>query len=79
MQPKINWIDNLRGITCLMVIYHNVIYHQCSQRQSVKLGYCKCPKFSSVISGYFFLVSAAHIRSIFRISPSALSFIVLSP
>ncbi len=37
MQPKINWIDNLRGIVRLMVVMihtANVVHHQRPQRQS---------------------------------------------
>lgn len=48
MQPKINWIDNLRGIACLMVVMihtTNVVHHQRPQRQPAKLGYCECPEF----------------------------------
>ncbi len=48
MQPKINWIDNLRGIACFNGSddpYYNVVHHQRPQRQPAKLGYCECPEF----------------------------------
>ncbi len=90
MQPKINWIDNLRGIACLMVVMiHTTTWYITNAHSVSPLNWDIANVLNSasrvsvplffMISGYLFLASAARNRGISYVSPSALSFTALSP
>ncbi|CAB3270971.1 O-acetyltransferase [Salmonella enterica subsp. enterica serovar Heidelberg str. 622737-11] len=90
MQPKINWIDNLRGIACLMVVMiHTTTWYITNAHSVSPLNWDIANVLNSasrvsvplffMISGYLFLASAARNRGIFYVSPCALSFTALSP
>lgn len=82
MQPKIFWIDNLRGIACLMVVMIHTTTWYITNAQSVSpvnwdlanvlnsASRVSVPLFF-MISGYLFLASAAHNHAIFYASRCA--------
>lgn len=85
MQPKIFWIDNLRGIACLMVVMIHTTTWYITNAQSVSplnwdlanvlnsASRVSVPLFF-MISGYLFLVSVAPNRAISCASRSAFCF-----
>ncbi len=78
MQPKINWIDNLRGIACLMVVMiHTTTWYITNAHSVSPLNWDIANVLNSasrvsvpvfMISGYLFLASAARNRGILRIA-----------
>ncbi len=85
MQEKINWIDNLRGIACLMVVMIHTTTWYITNAASVSLvnwdianvlnsaSRVSVPLFF-MISGYLFLASAARSRVTFYASVCVCSF-----
>lgn len=78
MQPKIYWIDNLRGIACLMVVMIHTTTRYVINAHSVSpiTGYRQCSEFCLscqraaifMISGYlFFGERSAQSRHFLRI------------
>ncbi len=79
MQPKIYWIDNLRGIACLMVVMIHTTTWYVTNAHSVSpvtwdianvlnsASRVSVPLFF-MISGYLFLANAAPSRAISCVS-----------
>lgn len=90
MQPKINWIDNLRGIACLMVVMiHTTTWYITNAHSVSPLNWDIANVLNSasrvsvplffMISGYLFFGARCAQPRHFYVSPCALSFTALSP
>ncbi|VEB52423.1 Inner membrane protein yiaH [Salmonella enterica subsp. enterica] len=91
MQPKINWIDNLRGIACLMVVMIHTTTWYITNAHSVSplnwdianvLNSASRVSVSPVFYDFrlsFFWRALRATAAFFYVSPCALSFTALSP
>lgn len=89
MQSKISWIDNLRGIACLMVVMiHTTTWYVTNAHSISPVNWDVANILNSasrvsvplffMISGFLFLASVAHNRDILFVSPRVSAFIAPS-